>query len=129
MSTAPEEHQKYTEHIERVMVNVRMILDRYRPGEARRGVVRMLERKIEGAEGEIGRLEDWGRRAEGFLDGVGKGLGSDEGIGDGESEEVEEEGWEGDARNGDIGDAKASVGKRAQREMEMWRAVWEVGAG
>ena len=112
------------------MVNVRVMLDCYRPGEARRGVVRVLERKIEGIEGEIRALEEWGRKAEGFLEGVGKGLEreKDEEIGDAREEE-EVERAEGQAPNGPVGEVKNEVGKKEQREKEMWRAVWEVGAG
>jgi mediator of RNA polymerase II transcription subunit 7 len=78
------------EHIKRVFVNIHVLINSYRPHQAREGVVNMLRERIEDARGEIREAGVLKERVEGFLREVREGQGQD-GLGKGNVSKVTRE--------------------------------------
>ena len=109
LGTNPAHYREKLEDLERLFINVHHAINLYRPRQAREEVVRMLERQIDGAEDEIKRCEDMGRRVKEFLRGVQeatvvKGMT----IGD---------------INGEADGGKSTVDAQEERTRRMWQAI------
>lgn len=95
------------EHIKRLFVNIHVLINSYRPHQAREGVVNMLKDRIEDARAEITRSNELRERVEGFL----KGL-------EGAQEQVAQVGEK----------PGTSVSREEELNKQMWRMIWEVGS-
>lgn len=72
LSLDPTHESRYEllEHIKTVFVNVNVLINSYRPHQAREGVVNMLKDRIDDARAEIRESEKLKQRVEGFLKGL-----------------------------------------------------------
>jgi mediator of RNA polymerase II transcription subunit 7 len=109
LSQDPTHESRYEllEHIKRLFVNIHVLINSYRPHQAREGVINMLKDRIEDARGEITRSNELRERVEGFL----KGL-----------EGAQEQDAQGSEKAGTTANREEELNKK------MWRMIWEVGS-
>jgi mediator of RNA polymerase II transcription subunit 7 len=101
-----ESRYELLEHIKTVFVNIHVLINSYRPHQAREGVVNMLKDRIEDARAEIRQSSQLKERVEGFL----KGL-----------EDAQEQ-------HGQLaGEASTTASREEEQDKRMWRMIREVG--
>lgn len=106
MDPTHESRYELLEHIKTVFVNIHILINSYRPHQAREGVVNMLKDRIDDARAEIKQSNELKERVEEFFNTL-------------------ERAPQQDAPTGQ------KLGVIASREEEqnkrMWRMIWEIG--
>lgn len=100
-----ESRYELLEHVKTVFVNIHVLINSYRPHQAREGVVNMLKDRIEDARAEIRQSSQLKERVEGFLRGL---------------EDAQEQ-------NGQLGEAGKTASREEEQYKRMWRMIREVG--
>ena len=109
LSLDPTMHQEKMEDIRQLVLNIHVVINMYRPHQARESVKEMLQGFLEDGKSEIEECERLKGRVEDFLSGVGKG--------------TEEHGQ---VRGNGISTREGMEDEKMEEQKQMWRIVHDM---